>query len=159
MDFNIRQAEAEDYNEISSLIMEVHKLHVLNRPDVYFDVNEVISQNEFEELLGKDQIKVFVVQELKNSSLLAYSIVRMMTTMSIAIIIPKKFAYIDDFCVKAKYKGKGIGKSLFNYIKNYSKDEGAESLQLTVWEFNKPAIGFYKAMGMRERNIRMELEL
>ena len=67
--------------------------------------------------------------------------------------------YFDDFCVKSSHQKNGIGRFLFQYIVDYSKTEGASSLQLVVWEFNKDAIKFYETLGMSTRNRRMELNL
>lgn len=36
---------------------------------------------------------------------------------------------------------------------------GAQSLQLTVWEFNKDALAFYTSLGMHTRNRRLELDV
>lgn len=82
-----------------------------------------------------------------------------MTPRKIQILIPSKFAYIDDFCVKSIYQKKGIGRLLFNHVVDYAKTEGASSIQLTVWEFNENAIKFYESLGMSTRNRRMELNL
>ncbi len=82
-----------------------------------------------------------------------------MAHRSIQILRPMTFAYIDDFCVKASKQKNGIGRLLFDYVVSYAKSEGALSLQLIVWEFNKDAIKFYESLGMTVRNRRMELNL
>ena len=66
------------------------------------------------------------------------------------------YAYIDEICIKETFRRQGLGKILFEYIYNLIKNKGAESLELGVWSFNKVALKFYKAMGMVEKNIRME---
>lgn len=159
MDFNIRQATAKDYYEISNLVSEVFNLHLKNRPDVYSEVDNPFQRERFEELLNDDNSKLFVVEDVDSGELVAYSIVQIMTSRNISILKPSKFAYIDDFCVKSTYRNNGIGKVLFNYTVDYAKKEGASSLQLIVWEFNESAIKFYEALGMSTRNRRMELDL
>ena len=72
---------------------------------------------------------------------------------------PSTIAYIDDFCISSSYQHQGYGAQLFDYLKEYAKEQGATSLQLTVWEFNEPAIAFYEKMGMSTRNRRLELPL
>jgi ribosomal protein S18 acetylase RimI-like enzyme len=72
---------------------------------------------------------------------------------------PLRREHFDDFCVKSSHQKKGIGRVLFQHIVEYSKTEGASSLQLVVWEFNKDAIKFYETLGMSTRNRRMELNL
>jgi len=82
-----------------------------------------------------------------------------MAHRSIQILRTMTLAYIDDFCVKASKQKNGIGRLLFDYVVSYAKSEGALSLQLIVWEFNKDAIKFYESLGMTVRNRRMELNL
>jgi len=159
MNLKIREANMKDYIELNALVAEVHKLHVKNRPDVYVDVDIPLGEDYLQKLLNASDTKLFVVENMSNKELLAYSIVRIMANRNIQILIPMTFAYIEDFCVKASEKKKGIGKLLFEYVKDYAKSQGALSLQLTVWEFNNNAIKFYEAMGMSTRNRRMELNL
>lgn len=159
MNFLVREAVNEDYEGVSALTIEIHNLHVKNRPDVYEDVENPLQIERFHDLLNNSNVKIFVVENATNKELAAYSIVQIMSTQSIALLKQKKFCYIDDFCVKAKYKRNGIGRLLFKNIIDYAKAEGASSLQLVVWEFNKDAINFYKKMGLSTRNRRMEMNL
>lgn len=159
MNLKIRKAVINDYIDIRSLVIEVHNLHVKNRPDLYLEVDNPFLKDRFEYLLNSDNTKLFVVENTHSKELVAYSIVQIMTSRAIPILIPSKFAYIDDFCVKSTYQKNGIGKLLFNHVVDYAKTEGASSLQLTVWEFNEKAIKFYESLGMTTRNRKMELNL
>lgn len=159
MNLKIREATSNDYIDISNLVLEVHNLHVQNRPDLYLEVDNPFLKDRFEDLLKSDNTKLFVAEDTHSNELVAYSIVQIMTSRAIPILIPLKFAYIDDFCVKSTYQKNGIGKLLFNHVVDYAKTEGASSLQLNVWEFNEKAINFYESLGMTTRNRRMELNL
>ena len=159
MNLKIREAIANDYIDIRNLVIEVHNLHVKNRPDIYLDVDNPFEKEKFEDLLNSNNTNLFVVEDTDNKELLAYSIVEIMSTRSIPILIPSRFAYIDDLCVKSIHQKKGIGKMLFKYLVDYAKVEGASSIQLNVWEFNENAIKFYESLGMLTRNRRMEIAL
>ncbi|PAB57392.1 GNAT family N-acetyltransferase [Anaeromicrobium sediminis] len=159
MNLKLREAISNDYIDISNLSIEVHNLHLKNRPDVYMDVNNPLLKEYFDDLLNTNNTKLFVVENTDNKELVAYSIIKIMTTQSVPILKPRKFAFIDNFCVKSNYKKNGIGRLLFQYILDYAKTEGASSLQLVVWEFNKDAVKFYESMGMTTRNRKMELNL
>ena len=138
MKYKVRFAEKEDYKVINEIIREVHDLHVKNRPDVYNETDKPLSEEEFKEILEDDRYKMFLVQERESKEVVAF---------------------IDTFCVKEKYRKRGIGKFLFQHIISFAKKEGVNTLQLVVWEFNKGAIKFYEALGMKKRNISMELAL
>lgn len=159
MNLKVREAISSDYNDISKLNAQVHNLHVENRPDVFMDINNPLIKEHFNNLLNMNNVKLFVVENTENKRSIAYSIVKVIDTQSISILIQKRLAYIDDFCVDSNYKKNGIGRLLFQHIVDYVTAEGALSLQLVVWEFNKGAMHFYKKMGMSVRNRKMELNL
>lgn len=159
MNLKIREAIIDDYNSICRLTLEVYKLHLKNRPDVYLDVDNPLQVEYYKELLNSSDVKVFVVEDTDSRVITANAVVRIMKTQNLPIFAQKKFAFIDEFCVKSNYRRNGIGKLLFNYIEDYARKEGALSLQLVVWEFNKDAIAFYENLGMTTRNKRMELKL
>jgi ribosomal protein S18 acetylase RimI-like enzyme len=159
MDLKLREAVENDYTEINNLVVEVHNLHVENRSDVYVNVDTPLIREHFDDLLSSNDTKLFVVEDTSIKGLVAYGIVKIMAPRSIRILAPSRSAYIDDFCVKSSHQKKGIGRFLFQHIVDYSKTEGASSLQLVVWEFNKDTIRFYETLGMSTRNRRMELNL
>lgn len=159
MNLKVREAISSDYNDISRLNAEVHNLHVENRSDVFTNINNPLLKEHFNNLLNESNIKLFVVEDTDKEQSIAYSTIKIIETQSISILIQRRLAYIDDFCVLSNYKKNGIGRLLFQSIVNYARVEGALSLQLVVWEFNKDAIYFYKKMGMSTRNRKMELNL
>ena len=159
MNLKIREGNTNDYIAISNLIKEVHDLHVLNRPDVYLNVDNPFKKEQFEELLNSNNTNLFVVENTDNNELIGYSILQIMTTRNLNILIPLKFVYVDDFCIKSTYQKRGIDKMLFTHIVDYAKSNEASSIQLNVWDFNENAIKFYESLGMSTRNRRMELNI
>ena len=159
MNLKIREALAGDYAGISGLVLEVHRLHLENRPDVYLDTDTPLSEERFEELLHDENAKIFAAENTESGELLAYCIFEIMVVDDNQIQVPSEFAYVSDFCVKSGYRKNGIGRILFEHMKDYVKSEGISSLQLTAWEFNQSAIQFYESMGMTTRNRTMELQV
>lgn len=154
----IREATLNDFDKISNLVSEVHQLHVHHRPDVFVDLNQPFTYDDFLQLLQEPNSKLFVIEQT-DQTIVGYSIINILKTRPLAIIKQSTFAYIDDFCIASHATHQGYGTKLFNYLKDYAKQQGATSLQLTVWEFNESAIAFYELMGMRTRNRRLELDL
>jgi ribosomal protein S18 acetylase RimI-like enzyme len=66
---------------------------------------------------------------------------------------------IENLIIDEKYRKKGIGKLLFEEVKNYAKEANAKYIELNVWEFNKIAINFYNRLGMKKRINRMEYKV
>lgn len=55
-----------------------------------------------------------------------------------------KCIYLEDIVVKNEYKGKNIGKMLFEAVILKSKEYGANRMQWQVLDWNEPAIRFYQ---------------
>lgn len=52
--------------------------------------------------------------------------------------------YLEDIIVTEAWRGKGIGKLLFNCLIEEAKEKGWEAISWQVLEWNEPAINFYK---------------
>ena len=68
-------------------------------------------------------------------------------------------AFISDFCIHQNWRGRGLGKKLFQACEDWARKQNAEELGLTVWSFNSHAVQLYEAMGMRDiyRQMRKSL--
>ena len=66
---------------------------------------------------------------------------------------------IDEMCINEQFRKKGIGKKLFEDVKNYAKEINANYIELMVWDFNQSAMKFYEKMGMKTRIKRMEYKI
>ena len=60
------------------------------------------------------------------------------------------FIWIDGLTVRMDYRGKGIGKKLFNKFRDVLKAKGIEHIYLMAPKFNKNTIKFYKSIGLKE---------
>lgn len=52
--------------------------------------------------------------------------------------------YLEDFIVTEEYRGKGVGKLLFEQIIKETKELGYSGMVWQVLDWNEPAINFYK---------------
>lgn len=55
-----------------------------------------------------------------------------------------KRIYLEDIVVTEKFRGKGIGKKLFDQTIEHGRANDCTGMMWQVLEWNKPAIGFYK---------------
>jgi GNAT superfamily N-acetyltransferase len=55
--------------------------------------------------------------------------------------------YLEDLFVRPDHRGKGIGRSLLATVARRAVECGCGQVNWIVLEWNKPAIGFYRAAG------------
>ena len=146
----IRIPNINEYEVVNNLAVQVHELHVGWRPDLFNSVKEVITLNEFEELIQNKEIYVSII----DNKVVGY--------ITFCIIEKKnqnpKFRYrkqinVDAMCVDEKYRGQGIGTSLLNFVEQIGIDNECTDIYLTVNEENIGAIKTYESFGMRVKNI------
>lgn len=158
MNYYIRQAVAEDYDEINSLIKDIHNIEYDNRADVYLDEDNKNGRDYFIAFINEGNNKVFVAKNREENELVAYAILKIVSSRNIHRN-NGKIAFLDSFAIKEKYKSSGIGNKLFNHIVNFVRKEKAVAFQMTIWEFNKDAVEFYERLGLSIKESEMELSL
>ena len=151
---NIRNMTLDDYKEVDRLMAQVHKIHVEGRPDLYVDVDHIYSMEQFQEMVENEDM-ISVVAEIDETVVgICFVSMRSRTCM-----VKRRTAYMDDLCVDDSYRGRGIGKQLYMYVKERAKKMGAERLDLMVWDFNENARKFYESIGMKTQRYIMEEHL
>lgn len=131
MDIEIRVAEAADCPALLDLITE---LAVYEKAP-----NEVtVTLAEFVEAgFGKNPVwKAFVATHNKTIVGMALFYVRYSTWKGCRL-------YLEDFLVTESYRGKGIGKLLFNQVVAEAKAKNFNGMNWQVLDWNQPAINFY----------------
>jgi ribosomal protein S18 acetylase RimI-like enzyme len=58
--------------------------------------------------------------------------------------IKRKYLHIENIVVDEKYRNKGYGSQLLEYIKNYCKEKGYSDIILETFGYNSPAIRMYE---------------
>lgn len=153
----IRRAEEKDIAQINGLLYQVHKVHSDVRPDLFKPGCKKYNDDDLKKIISNDKTPIFVYDE--NGMIEGYSFCIIKDTTSIESLTSYKSLYIDDLCVDESIRGKGIGKSLYSYVKAYAKEIGCYNLTLNVWADNKNALRFYESIGMHIQKIGMEVIL
>lgn len=158
MEAIIRKANIDDYIGINDLVKEVHSIHSKNRPKDYKEFDVPLKEEDFVNMINDDKVVIMVLENEMNE-LVGYSILKKIVINNHNIMCDKKKLHIDDLCISKKCRRKGLGRLLFNKIKEYAKEEGFDSIELNVWNFNQSAIKFYESLGMNIKMIRYETDL
>ncbi len=155
---NVRRAEKKDIPRILELLVQVDMVHHNGRPDLFKGPATKYNANELEAIISDDSTPVFVCEN--NEGVVtghAFCIKKQIIGDSVMTDI--KTLYIDDICVDEAFRGTGVGKSLFQYVKEYAKAEDFYNITLNVWTCNPGAIKFYESLGLLPQKIGMEMKL
>jgi len=132
MQVNLREARREDCPRLLEL---VHELALFEKAPQEVDV----SLAEFEDAgFGNKPVwKAFVAEVAEYIVGFALYYVRYSTWKGRRI-------YLEDLIVTEEWRGKGIGKLLFDRIVQETKELGFSGMVWQVLDWNQPAIDFYK---------------
>lgn len=154
MEVTIDVPKAEDFEDVNQLAKQVHSLHVKWRPDLFIDVKEVITQEDFKEMLQNENIVVVKMQ----SEIVGYMTFCMQEKNHYGVRFRKYFK-IDAICVDEKSRGTGVGTELLKFAKEKAKENGCTDLFLTVNEENKNAIKLYEKFGFQVKSIEYSMKI
>ena len=154
----IRKAETRDAERINELLFQVAKIHADGRPDIFKTATKKYSDEELVGIISNNHSPIFVATDEKDY-ILGYAFCIFEETKDSILLKDKKTLYIDDICVDENSRGKHIGKSLYDFVENFAKENGFDNITLNVWSFNENAYKFYEKCGMTPLKTTMEKRL
>lgn len=153
----IRRAKAEDLEGINNLLCQVLMVHHEGRPDLFKANAKKYTDDELLEIIKSDDKPIFVADE--EGKILGYAFCVYVEYKEHNIMTDVKTLYIDDLCVDENVRGKHIGKSIYEYVLNFAKENGFYNITLNVWELNDGAKKFYEKIGFSVQKTGMEIIL
>ena len=151
----IRKAEEKDIPRILELLEQVLQLHADIRPDIFIPGTTKYTADELTELLKNAEKPIYVAAD-EDDVCMGYAFCQLQEQPFSNNMVPFKTLFIDDLCVDQEARGRHIGESLFEYVKNEAKQLGCYEVTLHVWTGNTSAEKVYEKMGMRTKERQME---
>ena len=156
-DIFIRPAVESDIPRLEALLYQVHGLHAEGRPDLFIPGCKKYTADQLRELLA-DTVNTPIFAAILDGELVGYCFcVRQIQTA--ASMQKISTLYIDDLCVDAAMRGRGIGKVLYDHTDAYAREQGYYNVTLNVWACNPSAMRFYEKCGLAVQKIGLELVL
>ena len=154
----VRRAEKKDIPRILELLVQVDMVHHNGRPDLFKGPATKYNGTQLEEILGNDKTPVFVCVN-EEDYVLGHAFTIHKQILGDNVLTDVKTLYIDDICVDEAARGQHVGKTLYEYVIGFAKEQGYYNVTLNVWTCNPSAMKFYEAMGLTPQKICMELVL
>lgn len=151
----IRRAKVEDIPSINNLLTQVLHIHHIGRPDIFKGSGQKYTDKELEELIEKTEDPIFIYED-NNGNVLGHCFCQTIDREEKPNAYAYKTLYIDDLCIEESARGQHVGKALYDFTKNFAKENGYYNVTLHAWECNPKAVGFYKHLGMQIQQYTME---
>ena len=151
----IRKAEEKDIPRLLALLGQVLQIHAEIRPDIFISGTTKYTVGQLAELLKQEDKPIYVAVD-EDDVCRGYAFCQLKEQPFSTNMVPFKSLFIDDLCVDRQARGRHIGESLFEYVKQQAKELGCYEVTLNVWAGNTPAEHFYEKMGMKTKERQME---
>ena len=153
----IRPAIESDIPRLEDLLYQVHGLHAEGRPDIFIPGCKKYTADQLRAILADSENKP-IFAAILNGELVGYCFC-IRQAQSAASMQKISTLYIDDLCVDQAFRGRGIGKVLYDHTVAYARSEGYYNVTLNVWACNSSAMRFYEKCGLAVQKVGMELVL
>ena len=154
----IRRAQKTDIDGINKLLLQVLMVHHNGRPDLFKANTKKYTDDELFAIIADDSKPIFVVVD-EHDEVLGYAFCVFQQHLNNNIFTDIKTLYIDDLCVDENKRGQHIGKTLYEYVLDYAKQNNCYNVALNVWSCNESAMKFYESCGLVPQKVGMEFIL
>lgn len=152
---NVRRAKRKDLSRINDLLLQVCMVHHKGRPDLFKFGAKKYTDEELIRMLEDEERPIFVAVD-ENDYVLGYAFCIFQQHKENAVLTEIKTLYIDDLCVDERKRGRHIGKTLYDAVIAFAKEQECYNVTLNVWSLNENAMKFYQSCGMTPQKIGME---
>lgn len=153
----MRMAAEADASAIGGLLLQVQAAHADIRPDLFRRGGRKYSDEQILEILRDGKRPIFLFED--GGKVSGYVFCKIVDHEGETVATGYRNVYVDDLCVDAAARKRGIGRALMEHVFSYARKIGAYNVTLNVWCGNDTAIAFYEALGMRRQKICMEMLL
>ena len=150
----IRNIRKSDYAAIDALLLQIHRVDVEGRPEMFSPIEQYMTRDSFDSLVANNNVISILAQE--RGSIIGCCFVSMLERSGMAHM---KSAYIDLLVVDEKHRRKGIGRAIFREVQKRAKKAGAKRIDLMVWSHNPVAESAYQSYGMTPQRTVYEIKI
>lgn len=115
----------------------------------------LVTNNYYQIVYKKENNKLFIAVD--NNMILGYIFIKITNPRLNAELY--KEAIIDALYVDKEYRNKGIATKLIEKAKEYSKENNAKKISISVIKDNQKALNLYNKLGFKEFSFRLKQNL
>ena len=154
----IRLASETDYGALGPVFAEAERYHREALPHIFrAPQGQFPPPSLFRQWVSEAGSAVFVADNF--GDLVGFVSVRTDSAPGEGILQSRNFAVVDMLAVRSDQRRRGIGRSLMEAVHGWARERRLGHVSLNVWEFNEPAIDFYRTLGYQTVSRQMECPL
>jgi diamine N-acetyltransferase len=158
MAIHVRSATPEDYDGLCAVFDQVDALHREQLPEIFRKPPGPVRERTYLiGLMADEDIGLFVAEVGNQIAGAIQFFVR--DTPPFPLLVPRRMAVVEDLVVRREFRRRGIGQALMQTAYRWAAERGATSVELNVYEFNREAIDFYRALGYENLSRTMRHKL
>ena len=143
---NIRRAVSTDSLLLSSLCVDVQRLHAQCHPDFFkMPQSDDFAVSFFDEILADPSVAIYVAEE--DVQALGYIFCKLFERPESPFAYTNRFLQIEHISVRPDAQRHGAGTALMNRVKELARELGVTKIQLNSWDFNTQAHTFFEKHG------------
>lgn len=141
----IRKAKESDFDSLKERCLEVHSIHLQERPDEFRELSDDDIRSYFCKAIDDENQDFLVCCD--QGEIVGYILTRIVERQENPVQKVRKYLFIDQIDVKREYRRSGVGKLLIKSVRDIAKKRGLNLIILDVWNFNEDAVSFFRSQG------------
>lgn len=155
---HVRRAVTQDAVEISRLHNALQAVHAAALPDFFKPPSDnTFPPSTVRDLLVHPATVIFLAEV--DGVAVGYLYADTMSAQETSMTYRLERLWIHHIGVEPDHRQRGVGKALIAAAKQYARANAIQTVALSVWAFNRPAIRFFTVHGFEAYNHRMWLQL
>ena len=148
MQIRVRHAVSDDYDAACRLWLEADALHAAKLPDLFRTTDlPARSRSAFDRNI-EDTESALLLAELDDAvvALVSVHVYEQADQPDMPALVPRRYAEIEELVVANAHRRRGIATHLMGAAHGWIRNRGINEVELTVYDFNEPALHLYRKL-------------
>ena len=142
----IRKAIATDSLLLSSLCVDVQRLHAENHAEIFkMPHSDDFAVSFFDEILADSTTQIYIAEEEQRA--IGYIFCKLFERPDSPFTYANRFLQIEHISVRPEAQQNGVGMALMKQAEKLARELNVTKIQLSSWDFNTRAHTFFERHG------------
>ena len=161
MPCRVRSAESTDYRAACRLYAQADALHARERPDRFRPTDQPARSRQLFDahLADPDQALFMAEVDAEVVGLVRVQALERLEVPDVPALAPRRYAMVQELVVAQSHQRRGIAIRLMTEAHCWARDRGLTQVELSVYDFNQPAMRLYAKLGYSPDSRRLSRSL